>query len=113
MKKFLLFVVFAATPFALCPRLAQAQFTKGGNWPLPPAPAQGTPMGHPDTPEESTAKRIDMVGVQRDADALARTAQSIPLDVESIRKGMLPKDVMQKLKQIEKLSKRLRSELNP
>ena len=34
-------------------------------------------------------------------------------DVESVRKGMLPKDVLQKLKQIEKLSKRLRSELNP
>jgi hypothetical protein len=33
--------------------------------------------------------------------------------VESFRKGMLPQDVLQKLKQIEKLSKRLRSELNP
>jgi hypothetical protein len=44
---------------------------------------------------------------------LARTAESIPADVVSVRKGVLPKDTMEKLKQIEKLSKRLRSQLNP
>jgi hypothetical protein len=44
---------------------------------------------------------------------LARTAQTIPTDVASVRKGMLPKDVIDKLKQIEKLSKRMRTELNP
>jgi hypothetical protein len=59
------------------------------------------------------AGRIDLIEVQRDAAELARTAQSIPTDVESIKKGMLPKDVLLKLKQIEKLSRRLRSELNP
>jgi hypothetical protein len=46
-----------------------------------------------------------------DADQLAKLAESIPADVESLRKGMLPKDVIQKLKQIEKLSKSLRSKL--
>jgi len=51
--------------------------------------------------------------LQHDADDLARTAQSIPTDVASVRQGMLPKDVIQKLKQIEKLSKRLRGELTP
>jgi hypothetical protein len=51
--------------------------------------------------------------LQRDADDLARKAQSIPSDVASVRKGMLPKDIIEKLKQIEKLSKRLRTELNP
>jgi hypothetical protein len=54
-----------------------------------------------------------VIQLQREADDLAKTAQSIPSDVESVRKGMLPKDVLQKLRQIEKLSKRLRSELNP
>jgi hypothetical protein len=57
--------------------------------------------------------RVDLIQLQREADVLAKTAQSIPADVESIRKGILPKDVIQKLKEIEKLSKRLRSELNP
>jgi hypothetical protein len=53
------------------------------------------------------------VQLQKEADDLARTAQTIPSDVASVRKGMLPKDVIEKLKQIEKLSKRLRSELTP
>jgi hypothetical protein len=30
-----------------------------------------------------------------------------------VRQGTLPKDIIEKLKRIEKLSKRLRSELNP
>jgi hypothetical protein len=53
------------------------------------------------------------VQLQQEADELARKAQTIPSDVASVRKGMLPKDVIEKLKQIEKLSKRLRTELNP
>jgi len=51
--------------------------------------------------------------LQKEADDLARTAQTIPADVASVRKGMLPKDVIEKLKQIEKLSKHLRGELAP
>ena len=51
--------------------------------------------------------------LQRDADQLAMLAQTVPADIAKIRQGMLPKDVVQKLKQIEKLSKRLRSQLNP
>jgi hypothetical protein len=51
--------------------------------------------------------------IHREADDLARTAQTIPSDVANVRRGTLPKDVIQKLKQIERLSKRLRSELNP
>ena len=58
-------------------------------------------------------KSVDLVQVQREADALARTAQTIPVDVANVRKGMLPKDVIEKLKQIEKLSKQLRTQLNP
>lgn len=58
-------------------------------------------------------KHIDLAQAQREADDLARTAQTIPSDVASVRKGMLPKDVIEKLKQIEKLSKRLRTELAP
>jgi hypothetical protein len=58
-------------------------------------------------------RRIDLVEVEKEADVLARTAQTIPSDVVNVSKGMLPNDVIEKLKQIEKLSKRLRSELNP
>jgi hypothetical protein len=56
---------------------------------------------------------IDLVKLQQEADDLARTAQTIPADVAQVRQGTMPKDVIEKLKRIEKLSKRLRSELNP
>ena len=56
---------------------------------------------------------LDLVRLQQDADELSKLAQSIPSDVADIRQGMLPKDVTQKLKQIEKLSKRLRGQLTP
>lgn len=55
----------------------------------------------------------DMAKLERDADELATLAQSIPLDLQRVKNGTLPKDVLQKLKQIEKLSKTLRSQLNP
>jgi hypothetical protein len=58
-------------------------------------------------------RHIDPLKLQKDADDLARTAQTIPTDVASVRRGTLPKDTIEKLKAIEKLSKRLRSELNP
>lgn len=58
-------------------------------------------------------RQIDPVRLQKDALALATAAGSIPADIESVRKGMLPKEIILKLKQIEKLSKQLRNELNP
>jgi hypothetical protein len=71
----------------------------------PPAP--------PTQPSVVFSKRVNLDQLQREADDLARAAQSIPTDVADVRKGMLPKDIIQKLKQIEKLSKRLRGELTP
>jgi hypothetical protein len=63
-------------------------------------------------PPPSIARaRIDLVKVGQEADELAKTAQTIPADVASVQNGMLPKNVLQKLRQIEKLSKRMRSEL--
>ena len=81
--------------------------------PTPPVPMNTDNVSNP-TPEQITlAKRIDLLQLQKEADDLARTAQTIPSDLASVRKGMLPKDIVQKLKQIEKLSKHLRTELNP
>ena len=57
-------------------------------------------------------RRIDLAELQREADDLARTAQTIPSDMASVRQGTLPKDFIQKLKQIEKLSKHLRSQIS-
>jgi hypothetical protein len=51
--------------------------------------------------------------LEQEADELSKLAQSIPPDVQSVGKGIFPKDMIQKLKHIEKLSKHLRSELAP
>jgi len=64
-------------------------------------------------PRSSSQTRIDLEKLNRDADELSRLAQTIPADVGNIEKGILPKDTIDKLKQIEKLSKHLRGELNP
>jgi hypothetical protein len=50
------------------------------------------------------------VKLQQEADDLARTAQTMPTDMAGVRQGTLPKDIIEKLKRIEKLSKRLRSD---
>ncbi len=90
--------------------LAVPQIPPGHRFPTPP---EG--QNHEDTDQAQTlpARRIDFMQVQKEADDLARAADSIPSDVASVRRGTLPKDMIAKLKEIEKLSKRLRSELNP
>jgi len=81
---------------------------------VPPPPASMDPEHGKTGPDEpKLQRRVDPEKLQRDADELARAAQSIPSDVANVRRGTLPKDTIQKLKEIEKLSKRLRSELNP
>jgi len=81
---------------------------------LPPPPAPMDPDHGKTAPDQpKLQRRIDPVKLQRDADDLARTAQTIPSDIANIPGGTLPKDTIQKLKEIEKLSKRLRNELNP
>jgi hypothetical protein len=64
-------------------------------------------------PPTTPPTRFDLGKIQHDADELARIAQTIPLDVSSLQKGLLPKEMTEKLKQIEKLSKHLRGEINP
>lgn len=79
----------------------------------PPPPPLDSDRGKPAQDQPRLRQRVDLAKLQREADALAGTAQTIPSDVASVRRGVLPKDTIQKLKEIEKLSKRLRSELNP
>jgi hypothetical protein len=56
---------------------------------------------------------VDLVKLKSDADELVTLSQSIHSGIDNVQKGMLPKDLIDKLKQMEKLSKRLRSELTP
>lgn len=54
---------------------------------------------------------VDAAKVRREAEELAKLAQSIQAGVEMAEKGVLSKDLGDNLKKIQKLSKRLRSEL--
>jgi len=51
----------------------------------------------------------DAARLKQTAEELANLAQSVPPDVDQTTKGILPKDLEQKLKRIEKLAKQLRS----
>jgi hypothetical protein len=89
---------FAQTPTRGFPQPPQSMDPQ--NQPQPAAKDPATPT-----------RRPDLAQAQREADTLARMAQTIPADMTKIREGMLPKDVIEKLKQIEKMSKHLRGEL--
>jgi hypothetical protein len=62
-------------------------------------------------PPANARAKVDLAKLSQEADELAHIAQTIPSDVASIQKGMFPRDVIQKLKQIEKISKHLRNQL--
>jgi hypothetical protein len=72
---------------------AEAQFDKD----VPP------PVHQPQT--------VDLSRLRQDADELANLARSVPPDVDQTTRGILPKDLDQKLKRIEKLAKQLRSKI--
>lgn len=64
-------------------------------------------------PPDNQAANVNLAKLRHDADELANLARSIPPDVEQTAKGILPKDLGQKLKRIEKLAKQLRSQIVP
>jgi hypothetical protein len=63
-------------------------------------------------PPAHQRQNIDVAKLRQDADELANLAQSIPPAVDQTTKGLLPKDLDQKLKRIEKLAKQLRSQID-
>jgi hypothetical protein len=64
-----------------------------------------------DAPADSQAQKPDPQKLRQEANELSNLAQSLPADVSQAVQGKLPKDMAEKLKRIEKLSKHLRSEL--
>ena len=56
---------------------------------------------------------LDYAKLRSDAEQLAALAQTIPLGVDQASNGVLPKDLGERLKQVEKLAKTLRRQLLP
>lgn len=90
-----------ALALSLCSLLLLGQ--ESHRRPLPDVPPETVPQPQRRTTEPAQLKR--------EAEELARLAQSIPSDVEKVGKGLLQKDLDEKLKRIEKLSKQLRKDL--
>lgn len=86
------------------------------SWPQPPRPAESAaavPHFAVRTTDLPKQKVVDSLRVQRDAKELLELSQSLQPDIDYINRGLLPKDTLEKLKRIEKLSKHLRSQLAP
>jgi hypothetical protein len=58
-------------------------------------------------------KSPELAQLRQEAAELAKLAQGVPQQIDQVAHGQLPKDLNGNLKQIEKLAKRLRSELTP
>jgi hypothetical protein len=83
-----------------------------------PALSQGmpTPMGRPiqwqhPLPEVSPEQHAR--AVKQEAQDLAELSSSVQEDLQKLQKGVLTKDLHEKLKKLEKLAKRLREDVEP
>jgi hypothetical protein len=65
------------------------------------------------TEQMAPRRRFDAVKTRKDAEQLAALANKLPSEVDQVSKGMIPKDLDQRLKDIQKLAKRLRGEISP
>ncbi len=79
------------------------------HFPQPPAPS--LPKEPETTPNPHQSPKLNFVEMERESKELSQLAGSIPGDVDLLKKGLLPKDVVDKLKRIEKLSKHLRGQI--
>lgn len=72
-----------------------------------------TPQDRDASPDRQLAPwpAVDRAQLKKDADELAQLASTVPEDVSKAINGVLDKNLQDRLKKIEKLSKRLRSEL--
>jgi len=110
MKVTFLFVL-ATLPMLLVPASSQmvpGQASVPHSNDLPPT----VPLASVDL-SPSPTPRLDPVAMQREAQELLDTARSLQADIESLKQGLLPKDTLDKLRRIEKLSKHLRGTIAP
>ncbi|HEX3320038.1 MAG TPA: hypothetical protein VHR84_05015 [Terriglobales bacterium] len=88
--------------------LSVANGQRRENWPKPPEPAM-----HDETTQTPQARveHRDLSALENDARELEGLAQMVPNDVTSMKKGLMPKEAVDRLKRIEKLAKKMRSEM--
>jgi hypothetical protein len=68
-------------------------------------------MMRPDSPPDLDTKAAQLLAVHHDAEELSALSTSLQPDLQQLQKGILVGDLAQKLKKVEKLSKKLRQEV--
>jgi len=101
----LLLLVLPVRPQIPAPLARCGPRTTQGEWP------QNQPPSEQSLSEISVRPTVDTTQLQHDAKELADLSASVPADINRVNRGLLPKDVIEKLRRIEKLSKRLRTGL--
>jgi hypothetical protein len=101
----------AACLFALLLAGSLHCLAQGRKFPTPPQPADRS-ISNQKAPTTEPHPPLDLLELQRESKDLADLARTVPADIESVSRGLLPKDLVEKLKRIEKLSKHLRSEIS-
>jgi hypothetical protein len=66
---------------------------------------------YPEPPAQVDVRAARILNIHRDAEQLSALNLSVESQLQQLKKGMLPKDLAQNLKKMEKLSKRLRQEV--
>jgi hypothetical protein len=69
-------------------------------------------MMRPDSAPELDPRAARIESIHHDAEELSALSASLQSDLQGLQKGMLAKDMNKRLRQMEKLSKRLRQELS-
>ena len=83
-----------------------------------PVPSQNVNPMHPEpiqvqkhtSPEDMRARAANLQ-LQKDAKELSELCASVPNDLAGVNQGLLSQDVVERLKRMEKLSKRVREQL--
>jgi hypothetical protein len=80
--------------------------------PQQPVRSPDTVTGQPGTwPQQATRKMVDVNELKTKANELVTMSQALPAQLDQIGNGKFPKDLIDNLKKIEKLSKHIRSEI--
>jgi hypothetical protein len=95
--------------------LPNSTMPQSGGRAKPPGIATADTMANAplEAPSTSSVRQINIDQVNAETQELRRLADGLPLQIDQVTKGQMPKGLAENLKRIEKLAKHLRSEITP
>src|SRR5437870_12968322 len=67
-------------------------------FPVPPQPADPQATSQPSQPDLAPKARVNSAQLQQEARELSRLAENVRQDIDSVNRGLLPKDTVSRLK---------------